>query len=94
MYFVTTSFLILENRLDPDEMPPKAAFHLGLHCCQSACLPLSRMKRVNPLPAKIQSILDNSKFTGQYFMFIVKEHRPKRFLHVFFFFNQRCFMSI
>ena len=24
--------LILANSADPDEMPPNAAFHLGLHC--------------------------------------------------------------
>ena len=24
--------LILANSADPDEMPPDAAFHLGLHC--------------------------------------------------------------
>ena len=24
--------LILANSTDPDEMPPQAAFHLGLHC--------------------------------------------------------------
>ena len=33
----------------PDVMPPYAAFHLGLHFCQSSCLPVSRMKRVDPL---------------------------------------------
>ena len=31
--FVTEDcFLILANSVDPDEMPPYAAFHLGLHC--------------------------------------------------------------
>ena len=32
---------ILANIADPDEMPPYAAFHLGLHFCQSTCLPLT-----------------------------------------------------
>ena len=27
-------------------MPPYAAFHLGLHCLQSNCVPVSRMKMI------------------------------------------------
>ena len=30
---MTVTFLvILANSVDPDEMPPYVAFHLGLHC--------------------------------------------------------------
>ena len=45
---VTEFFFILANRADPDEMPPCAAFHLGLHCLPNygTYLPVSRMKRV------------------------------------------------
>ena len=33
MYFCPEDcFLILTDSADPDEMPPYAAFHLGLHC--------------------------------------------------------------
>ena len=38
---------ILTNSADPDEMPPYAAFHLGLHCLPKTFLSVSRMKRVN-----------------------------------------------
>ena len=39
-------FFILANSAYPDEMPHNAAFHLGLHCFRSTCLPVSRMNRV------------------------------------------------
>ena len=31
MYFCPWDLFILANSADPDEMPPYAAFHLGLH---------------------------------------------------------------
>ena len=31
-------FLTLTNSVDPDEMQPHAAFHLGLHCLQKHSL--------------------------------------------------------
>ena len=47
---------ILVNSADPDEMPPYAAFHLGLYCLWSTCLQVSWMKRDN-YPT-IQSVHD------------------------------------
>ena len=41
--------LMLANGKDPDEMPPYAAFHQGLHYLLINYLPVTRMKRVNPL---------------------------------------------
>ena len=32
VFFFFFFFCILANSADPDEMPPNAAFHLGLHC--------------------------------------------------------------
>ena len=37
---------MLANSKDPDEMPPYAAFHLGLHCLLIKYLPVTRMNRV------------------------------------------------
>ena len=37
---------VLANSADPDEMPPYAAFHQGLHCFTSTYLSVSRMKNV------------------------------------------------
>ena len=37
--------LVLANSADPDEMPPYAAFHLGLHCLHSTRLEVSRPQR-------------------------------------------------
>ena len=41
-------FMVANNAYS-DEMPllPYAGFHLGLHYCQSTCLPVSRMKFFN-----------------------------------------------
>ena len=36
---------ILANGTDPDGKPHYATFHLGLHCFQSTCLPLSRIEK-------------------------------------------------
>ena len=38
---------IFANNADLDEMPPYAAFHLGLHCLPKTYSSVSRMKRVN-----------------------------------------------
>ena len=37
---------VLANSADPDEMPPYAAFHLGLHCLQSTGLGVSAPQRL------------------------------------------------
>ena len=46
--------LILVNSADPGEMPPYAAFHLGLHCLLKY-LTVSRMKRPKYLFNGIQN---------------------------------------
>ena len=37
MYFLKIDF-VLTNNIDPDEMLPYGAFHLGLHCLPFSCL--------------------------------------------------------
>ena len=32
MFFILKMAIVLANSADPDEMPPHAAVHLGLHC--------------------------------------------------------------
>ena len=39
-------FLILANRIDPDEMQHYAAFHLGLHCLPKYLFRVSSIQRV------------------------------------------------
>ena len=48
---------IQANSADPDEMLPYAAFHLGLHCLQSTCLLVSRMKRKLFLQTRAQLVV-------------------------------------
>ena len=38
--------LILTNSADPEEIPPYAVFHKGLHCLPKVLFTVSRMKRV------------------------------------------------
>ena len=37
---------ILVDRVDPDEMPPKAAFHLALHCLPGTHVPYLQVSRL------------------------------------------------
>ena len=55
--FTVAEDSILANSADTDEMLPKVAFHLGLHCLQSTCLPVSRMKRHNTAKASFSCAL-------------------------------------
>ena len=46
-YFLSMRIVLnSSNSVDPDEMPHDAAFYLGLHC-QSTCLGVSSIQRVN-----------------------------------------------
>ena len=46
MYSAPKTVHIVANSEDPDEMPPCATFHQGLHCLPKYLL-LSRTKRIN-----------------------------------------------
>ena len=46
--FMTQNVVFISAiRVNPDEMPPFVAFYPGFTVCQSSCLPLSKMKRVD-----------------------------------------------
>ena len=46
-------FILAANSADPDEMPPKVAFHLGLHCLPKYMLTSIQNERVNFLSNNI-----------------------------------------
>ena len=46
IFLLLKTVLILANSAGPDEMLPKAAFHVDLHCLPKYLFPVSRMKRV------------------------------------------------
>ena len=53
MFMSLKIVFISSNFVDPDEMPPYAAFHLSLHCLPKKLLPVARMKRVMDKAPKI-----------------------------------------
>ena len=46
------------NSADPDEMPPYAAFHLGLHCLPKYLFTRKRVKRYSAFCEKLISLKD------------------------------------
>ena len=67
--------LVTANSAHPDEMPPYAAFHLGIHCLHSINSVVSSHQKVNNTHSlEIHETWNLCNFVNQKYSFFLKNH--------------------